>query len=138
MTQVKKSECAELRREEAKSMVDRFNPLFDKLSDVIHNIENKVLVNATNLDNISKSLGDHIEREETQQKEIQDTLNIIHKRVTENAITRVSKAELRWIIWILVTGFTMAAWYMITQIDNHTEEMRSLNNKLYHIESNGN
>jgi hypothetical protein len=66
---------------------------------------------------------------------MKDTIDKIHSRVTHNANTRVSKTEMRWIIWLLVAWFTTTAWYMITQLERHGDDMDLLNKKLYFIEA---
>jgi len=135
MTNVTDTQCVEYRRKEARALVDKFNPMFEKLTEAMHKLENKLWIHANELTNIWDKLESHMDREESMQHSMKKTIDDIHARVSKNANTRVSKSELRWIIWILFAGFTLTAWYMIAQIDKHNDWMNEIKQKLYIIEA---
>jgi hypothetical protein len=64
---VTKSECAEARRTEAHNLMNKITPMLDKLTEQLHKLETNFSVHATELNNISKSLTDHMVKEEATQ-----------------------------------------------------------------------
>ena len=121
MTNVSSTDCAELRRTEANNVMNKITPMLDKLTDQLHNLETNFEVHATQLSNISKSLTDHMIKEEATQEKMWETIDKIHDKVTKNKTDNVSKIEFRWIVGLLVTIAASVLSYISYQITTHDE-----------------